>query len=114
MNNLSISLAQQNPTARTTEAGQPVATRATLVENARQWANKAIEIATAITPDDGRDEECDVACAVATHNLAEFAEMNGDIKEARLKYGEAKYLARAIGFEEGEKNAEEGLKRVGE
>ncbi len=112
MNNLSISLAQQTPTSRMHTGLTP--SRAVLVENARQWANKAIEIATTITPAEGRDEECDVACAVATHNLAEFAEMNGDIKEARVKYSEAKYLAKALGFDEGVKNAEGGLGRVGE
>ena len=39
--------------------------------------------------------------------------MDGDIREARRRYEEAKALARAIGFQEGVINAEEGLRRVG-
>lgn len=108
MNNLSISLAQQNPAA---EPGRPVASRDILIENARTWANKAIEIGSAVAPPD-RTEECDVACAVATHNLAEFAEMIGDFKEARLKYADAESVAKVLGFDEGVKNARAGLKRI--
>ena len=108
VNNLSISLAQQNPTP---EPGQPAASRTVLVENARTWANKAIEIGSAIAPP-ARNEECDVACAVATHNLAEFAEMLGDYKEARLKYADAESVAKTLGFAEGVKNAQAGLKRL--
>jgi hypothetical protein len=37
-----------------------------------------------------RDTECDMGCAVATHNIGEFAEMDGDIAEARRKYEEAR------------------------
>jgi hypothetical protein len=54
-----------------------------------------------------------MACAVATHNLGEFAEMDGSIAEARKRFEEAKSLAKAIGFQEGVINAEEGLRRVG-
>jgi hypothetical protein len=108
VNNLSISLAQQDP-PRT--AGQPAASRSALVGNARAWAGKAIEVATKIAPPE-RTEECDVACAVATHNLGEFAEMDGDIVAARLKYEEAKGLAKAIGFQEGISSAETALQRI--
>jgi hypothetical protein len=54
-----------------------------------------------------------MACVVATHNLAEFAEMDGNIAEARKKFEEAKSLAKAIGFQEGVINAENGLRRLG-
>ena len=108
VNNLSICLAQQNPTP---EPGQPAASREQLVEMAKTWANKAIEIGTSIAPPE-RNEECDVACAVATHNLAEFEEMDGNIRAARLKYTEAKSLAEVLGFKEGVENAEAGLKRL--
>lgn len=108
MNNLSISLAQQDPPQT---PGQAPVSRPALVANARAWASKAIEIAAGITPPE-RTEECDVACAVATHNLAEFAEMDGNLAEARLKYEEAKYLAKAIGFPEGVTNAESALRRI--
>lgn len=87
--------------------------RPTLVANARAWAVKAIDIATNIAPPE-RTEECDLACAVATHNLAEFAEMDGDIAAARLKYEEAKSLSKVIGFKEGVSNAEKALRRLSE
>ncbi|KAK8168038.1 hypothetical protein IWX90DRAFT_511436 [Phyllosticta citrichinensis] len=80
-------------------------------EQGRLWAQKAIELTANIKPP-VRDEECDLACAVATHNLGEFAEMEGRIKEARKWYNEAKSLAKAIGFEEGVQNADEGVKRL--
>jgi hypothetical protein len=81
------------------------------VANARAWAEKAIALAAKITPP-GRTEECDVGCAVAIHNLGEFAEMNGNIAEARKKFEEAKGLAKAIGFQEGVINSEEALRRL--
>ncbi len=108
MNNLATSLAQQNPPYT---PGVPPTSREALVSNARAWANKAIALASGIKPPQ-RDSECDVGCAVATHNLGEFAEMDGDIAEARRRYGEAKGLAEAIGFRDGVRNAEEGLRRV--
>lgn len=109
MNNLSISLAQQNPPPT---PGQPPASRSALVSNAREWAEKALAVAAAIKPPE-RTEECDMGCAVATHNLGEFAEMDGDIAEARRRYEEAGSLARVVGFQEGIANAEAALKRLG-
>lgn len=53
-----------------------------------------------------------MGCAVATHNLGEFAEMDGDIREARRRYGEARGLAEAVGFTEGIANADEALRRI--
>jgi len=82
-----------------------------LVDNAKLWSEKAIALAATITPP-GRTEECDIGCAVATHNLGEFFEMNGNNVEARKRYEEAKSLAQAIGFQEGVINSEEGLRRV--
>ena len=38
--------------------------------------------------------------------------MDGDVAEARRRYGEARALAEAIGFAEGVRNAKEGLRRV--
>lgn len=82
-----------------------------MVDQAREWANKAIARAATITPPD-RNEECDTGCAVATHNLGEFYEMEGRLKEARMKYDEAFSLAKAIGFAEGKTNAKAGLARI--
>ena len=108
MNNLSICLAQQVPPPT---PNTPPVSRPALVDSARAWALKAIEVGTTIIPPE-RTEECDVACAVATHNLGEFAEMDGDIAEARRRYDEARSLAKAVGFEEGVANAAEGIKRL--
>lgn len=108
MNNLSISLAQQDPPPT---PGQPAASRSALVSNARAWAEKSLAVGAKISPPE-RTEECDQACAVATHNLGEFAEMDGNIAEARKRFEEAKSLARAIDFQEGIFNAEEALKRI--
>lgn len=108
MNNLAISLAQQNPPA---VSGQPAASRPALVSNARTWASKALQIANKIQPPN-RTDECDAACAVATHNLGEFAEMDGDIVEARRRYEESMSLAKAMGFQEGIENADAALKRL--
>jgi len=53
-----------------------------------------------------------MGCAVATHNLGEFAEMDGNIAEARKRYEEAKVLSKKMGFREGVSNSEEALKRI--
>lgn len=108
MNNLSISLAQQNPPPT---PGQPPASRSALVSNARSWAEKAVAVTNKIVPPN-RTEECDHACVVATHNLGEFAEMDSNIAEARRFFMEAKSLAIGIGFQEGVSNAEQALKRI--
>jgi hypothetical protein len=84
-----------------------------LIEQARQWATKALAQASTIKPPD-RNEECDIGCAVATHNLGEFFEMEGKIKEARQKYEEAASLAKSMGFAEGQTNARAGLRRLKE
>jgi hypothetical protein len=109
VNNLSISLAQQVPPPT---PGQPPASRAEYVSNARAWAEKAVAIARSITPPE-RTEECDVGCVVATHNLGEFAEMDGNIAEARARFEEAKSLAKAINFQEGMISSEDALRRLG-
>jgi len=89
------------------------APRALLIDQARQWATKALAQAATIQSQD-RNEECDMGCAVATHNLGEFFEMEGNIKEARQKYEEAAKFAKAAGFAEGQTNAKAGLKRLKE
>lgn len=112
MNNLASSIAQQSPrAAREAQAYAasrniserptgPAASRESMVESAKAWAQKALDVAAALKPP-VRTEECDIGCAVATHNLGEFAEMNKDFAEAKKRYQEAVGLSRAIGFEEG-------------
>lgn len=109
MNNLSISVAQQDPPAI---PGQKRPSREALVQNAQMWARKSLAVAAKIQPPE-RTEECDIGCAVATHNLGEFAEMLGKVEEAKQRYEEAKGLAKAVGFQEGVMNSEDALRRLG-
>ena len=90
---------------------QPVAVDQT-IEAARQWAQKAIDVAAYIKPP-VRDEECDVTCVVATYNLGELAELQKKPQVAKQRYIEAKSLADGIGYEEGGLMANEALKRLG-
>ncbi|GAB7350104.1 hypothetical protein MBLNU459_g0770t1 [Dothideomycetes sp. NU459] len=108
MNNLSISLAQQQPPLDSATAPPD---RTAMVENARQWAQKALDVAAQIKPP-VRDEECDYGCAVALHNLGEFAEMNNNVAQAKKMYNEAASLAKAIGFSEGVTNSQKALRRI--
>ncbi|KAF2706120.1 hypothetical protein K504DRAFT_470976 [Pleomassaria siparia CBS 279.74] len=114
MNNISTCLAQQTPPPPSSSpafSNTPPPSRATLVDNARQWASKALALASAIKPPE-RTEECDLGCATATHNLGEFFEMEGRVAEARQRYKEAEALSKTAGFTEGLLNARAGLTRV--
>jgi len=123
MNNLASSLAQQSPrAARAAQAyatsqniderpSGPAITRESMIANAQSWAQKALDVAAGIQPPE-RNEECDAGCAVATHNLGEFAEMLGDKAGARKRYEEAISLARAIGFQEGVETSSERLRSL--
>jgi tetratricopeptide (TPR) repeat protein len=123
MNNLASSLAQQSPRAAAAaqkfaqsqtiseQPAQPSITRETMITNAQTWAQKAIDVAAQIKPP-VRDEECDMGCAVALHNLGEFAQMKGDLAEASKKFTEAVSLAKAVGFLEGVENGEARLKEL--
>lgn len=124
MNNISTCLIQQSPPPDNSNAialssaptDFPVTNappRAVLIDQARQWATKALAHAAAI-PSTDKTEECDFGCAVATHNLGEFYEMEGRIQDARKKYEEAASLAKSMNFPEGQTNARAGLKRLKE
>lgn len=122
MNNISTCLAQQTPppAALTSNASSPASfpntppvPRAAAIQQAHQWASKALAKAATIASAD-RDEECDMGCAVATHNLGEFFEMEGKIDEAQQKYNEAVSLSKKAGFPEGTANAKAGLQRLKE
>ncbi|KAI9685332.1 MAG: hypothetical protein M1820_010825 [Bogoriella megaspora] len=122
MNNVATSLSQQNPRSdQTRPAGSTIsppgpppdlkAAKETLLANAMAWADRALSVAARITPPQ-RTEECDMGCAVATHNLGEILEMRGQPQEARKRYEEAKSLSKAVGFDDGVKQATAGLKRL--
>lgn len=82
-----------------------------VIDSARQWAQKAIDVAERIQPP-VRTEECDVSCAVAMYNLGELAEMQRDFEGARKRYAEASGLAKGIGFEEGAARADDAITRL--
>ncbi|PVH99565.1 hypothetical protein DM02DRAFT_528752 [Periconia macrospinosa] len=123
MNNIATCLAQQPlpkppppPTTPTTNTVIPPTpplqpTRPQVIAQARTWAEKALSHADTI-PAENRDEECATGCATATHNLGEFAEMEGRLQEARELYDRASRMAFRAGFKEGSVHAKEGLKRV--
>ena len=48
----------------------------------------------------------------AMHSLGEFAEMLGELTEAKEKYSKARDLAKNCGYEEGIAMANDGLRRL--
>ncbi|KAH9836025.1 Tpr domain-containing protein [Teratosphaeria destructans] len=102
-----------NPTPSQNSSSPSTVSRERMILNARTWAQKALDVAAGIQPP-ARNEECDVGCAVATHNLGEFAEMLKDVDGARRKYEEALSLSRAIGFQDGVEMSEERLRALGQ
>ncbi|MCJ1450919.1 hypothetical protein MMC28_001253 [Mycoblastus sanguinarius] len=110
VNNLAVSLAQQNPPP-SLAPNQPPAAAASNLSSARQWALKSLALAASIKPPE-RNEECDEGCAVATINLGDFAAMEGDIAEAKRRYEEGKGISKGIGFRRGVQRVEEVLRGV--
>ena len=110
VNNLAISLAQQNPPPSLTPNDAPTSAAGHL-SDARQWGLRALDLASSIKPPE-RTEECDEACAVATINLGDFAIMEGDLAEARNRFEEGKSLSKAIGFPDGIGRADESIKEL--
>ncbi|KAF2861381.1 hypothetical protein K470DRAFT_257040 [Piedraia hortae CBS 480.64] len=108
MNNLASALAQQ--TTGRGEHGR-AASRGELVESAKAWAQKALDVAGAV-PKEERNEECDRGCVAARHNLGEFAEMVDDLPAAKRHYEEALRLAESTGFKEGMEMVSARLKEL--
>lgn len=106
MNNLSVSLAQQQ-----IPPGSPITREQLITDSATKWAQKALKVSENIKPPH-RTDECDTGCAAAIYNLAEFAEMLNDKDLARKRYVEARSLAKGLRLEEGIQKAEEGLRRL--
>ncbi|KAB8079214.1 hypothetical protein BDV29DRAFT_165111 [Aspergillus leporis] len=92
-------------------AADPKKARDQLVDAARQWAQKSIDVAARIQPP-VRDQDCDVSCIAATYNLGELAELQGRLKKAEELYNEARSLAKGLNFEEGIAMADSALKRA--
>lgn len=106
MNNLATSLLlQRTPSTPYDPPSDPNA----LLSNARQWAQKALDTADAIPLSD-KNKECDEGCAAAMYNLGEFASLEGDVREARRWWEEGRNRAKGVGFVEGARRCEEGLR----
>ncbi|KAL8987762.1 MAG: hypothetical protein Q9169_008654 [Polycauliona sp. 2 TL-2023] len=106
MNNLATSLLlQRTPSTPYDPPSDPTA----LLNNARQWAQKALDTADAI-PMANRNEECGEGCAVAMYNLGEFASLEGDVRGARRWFEKGRERAKEVGFGEGVVRCEEGLR----
>ena len=110
VNNLAISLAQQNPPPSLIPNEAPTSAAGHL-SDARQWGLRALALASSIKPPE-RTEECDEACAVATINLGDFALMEGDLAEARKRFEQGKSLSKGIGFPDGVGRADESMKEL--
>lgn len=111
LNDVASALVGQVQLPPKSQPQEPVAAEKT-IESARQWAQKAIDVAAHIQPP-VRDEECDLTCVVATYNLGELAELQKKPAVAKQRYTEAKALADKIGYQEGSSMAKEALKRLG-
>ena len=105
MSNLALALALQHPSSA---PNQPPPSAADQILSAKTWAVKALKLAASITPP-ARSDECDIGCAVATINLGDFAEMEGNLEEARNKWREGESLSQVIKFEEGKSVASKKL-----
>ncbi|KAI9849844.1 MAG: hypothetical protein M1837_000058 [Sclerophora amabilis] len=110
MNGLAVALASNTPSQ---EAGTHAPDRAVMIDSARQWANKALELAGNIKPPD-RTEKCDTGCATVVQNLGQMAESEGNLAEARRRFEEAKSLSKAISHKVGVDLATESLARLDE
>ena len=86
-------------------------TRAELLDSARRWAKNAYQHAKEPTGDK-RTPECDEACVVALNNLGDIAAMTNKPEEARKRFEQSSKLGKKIGFQEGVKQAETGLRRL--
>ena len=109
MNNLSVSLALQNPPPT---GGIPSPASAAQIDSARTWAKKALELDKALQKSPTRTEECDTGCAVTQINLGEFAEMEGDISGARKTYEQGLEFSKRVGFQEGVVRGREAIRRL--
>ncbi|MCJ1240456.1 hypothetical protein MMC14_008459 [Varicellaria rhodocarpa] len=109
MSNLSLALFLQNPPPAPHTPNPSLTQHLT---SARTWAQKALSLASAIQPP-SRTEECDRGCAVAMAHLAKFAELEGNINEAKGLLEKSAETSRRVGWREGEREAEVRLKSLG-
>ena len=109
VNNLSVSLALQNPPPT---GGIPSPSSTSQISSARTWAQKALAAHESLQKSPTKTDECDQACAVTQINLGEFAEMEGNIEEARRTYQQGIEFSKKVGFQEGVVKGREALRRL--
>ncbi|KAL4896789.1 hypothetical protein BDV59DRAFT_171544 [Aspergillus ambiguus] len=102
-----------NRTHQPIQAPEPDKVRTQMLENAGQWAQKAIEVSAKIKPP-VRDWDCDIASTVATYNLGTLAADKNKQEEAKRLFTKALSDAQALGYPEGIEAAEESLKKLKE
>jgi tetratricopeptide (TPR) repeat protein len=112
LNSVASAMAGQAQVPAKPRQEKQTVSREQTIDAARQWAQKAIDVAARIQPP-VRDEECDMTCVAATYNLGEIAELQNKPDVAQQRYAEAKSLAQGLGYEEGVSMADEALKRLG-
>lgn len=91
----------------------PQITREQALSAAQQWAKMAIQVSAHVKPE-VKTEECDQSCLVAMYNLGEIAEMQNDEETAKGYFVAARDMAVKLNFEEGQRTAEDALKRLSE
>jgi hypothetical protein len=127
VNNLAICFAQhpslpaietfQTATNDTTEKPAsptpqtPAKTRQGHLESAQRWALNAYQHASE-PQGEQRTPECDSACAVSLCNLADIAQLSGDVAEARRMFEQAIAFSKKIDFPAGLEQAEKGLRKL--
>lgn len=90
--------------------GMPT-TRKELQEAAWNWARNARIHAKDVEASE-RTPECDEACAVALSNMADIAALRNDAPKARRLFQECIDLSQKIGFDQGVKQAQNGLRSL--
>jgi tetratricopeptide (TPR) repeat protein len=122
MNNLAACFAQHpgfTPnTTELSEAMQQISDQAALpqtrkdcLEAAQNWAQNAYMHGKDVQGDD-RTAECDEACAVALCNWGDVAAMLGKRELAQQKYRECIEMSQKTAFEDGIRQAQEGLAKL--
>lgn len=111
LNSVASAMAGQAQVPAKPRQEKQTVSREQTIDAARQWAQKAIDVAARIQPP-VRNEECDMTCVAATYNLGEIAELQNKLDVAQQRYVEAKSLAQGLGYEEGVAMADEALKRL--
>ncbi|RCI08882.1 hypothetical protein L249_5080, partial [Ophiocordyceps polyrhachis-furcata BCC 54312] len=118
MNNLAVAFAQQSQTptseeeeATTVDGAAMPTTREGNLTAAHNWATNAQTHGGEVRGED-RTVTCDRACAAALCTFGDLAVMMGKPELARARFCECREMSLKFEFDEGVKQAEEGLARL--